>query len=816
MSTYIPIQSNLETSEIEHLGGKGLGLLKLVRSGAKVPITACIPSEKEAEKALEEILDYFSDRAGEKHYAVRSSGSIEDGKVKSCAGQFVSFLRVSGRDNLLEAITKCRNSAFSPALKEYYGNTPEDIKVNVLIQEMVEADFAGVLFTCDPVNGSRNHIILEAVKGTSENLLGGTETGERYVTDRQGNIIDGNNSFHPDKSIFQKVVREALEIEEKLDGTDTKGPLDFEWAVKDGEIFWLQVRPVTVFGKTKNHKEEILFIKPGEKPEVKEGEVFWTSMNAQEALPGVVTYLSEDLIFSMLNPAFVKVFTLMGVKIDKPEELEFLKLFNRRAFLSVTIMKNLFGLLPVKNPDEVVEELLTGKTAAGPKLKFSLSLILPAIKLLWRDFTLGVAYKNYLKYEMTQWTYPEREFLKNMTGEELAEILEKSLDINKGFTLHATGTMKYAGCFSLIYELCKKYDEQPASLIQGLGTLRFASASAALRDVASSLQKIKDILFDEDWNLKEDWQEKMKEKRLTEFRKVFYDFIEEYGHLGNGSVDFYNPNWREEPERILKIAGNILRSGDFTDCRTYLENLAEKRKEAIKKIYGKLSLTDKIKFPVLLKLMHRAAPYRENIKFLAHRRIAIAREYFKEAGRRFSEKNIILSEGDVFFMKKKEITEGLTHKNPPSLISQIQERKKEFQQMSLLPCPLHRVEGPSGVRLYFASIEKETKEFRGTPGSAGTFIGKARVIRVFSEAERLQPGEILVTINTDPSWTPLFSIAGAIVVEVGSMLSHGAVVAREAGIPAVLGIPGIVSFIKDGYTLIVDGTEGKVIISENL
>ena len=99
---------------------------------------------------------------------------------------------------------------------------------------------------------------------------------------------------------------------------------------------------------------------------------------------------------------------------------------------------------------------------------------------------------------------------------------------------------------------------------------------------------------------------------------------------------------------------------------------------------------------------------------------------------------------------------------------------------------------------------------------AGTFIGKARVIRVFSEAERLQPGEILVTINTDPSWTPLFSIAGAIVVEVGSMLSHGAVVAREAGIPAVLGIPGIVSFIKDGYTLIVDGTEGKVIISENL
>ena len=259
MNSFI-IDMNLDKSALNEIGGKGRGLFSLARCGAKIPATVCIPPESEPSAELKEILEYFSDTEAKKQYAVRSSGSLEDGKVKSFAGQFESYLRIFGFDNLIEAIDKCRKSGQSERIKKY--NSSEGVPVSVLIQEMVEADFSGVLFTCNPVSGSVNHITLEMVRGTSEDLLGGTEWGERYVTDRNGEIIEGPEGKEKFITLLKKLVLQALEVEENLKDFDISGPLDFEWAVKDGEIIWLQVRPVTVFGKIQGEDEEIVFIKP--------------------------------------------------------------------------------------------------------------------------------------------------------------------------------------------------------------------------------------------------------------------------------------------------------------------------------------------------------------------------------------------------------------------------------------------------------------------------------------------------------------------------------------------------------------------------
>ncbi|MCD4785788.1 MAG: hypothetical protein K8T10_18370 [Candidatus Eremiobacteraeota bacterium] len=810
---YIPINKNINTENLSLIGGKGTGLARLFLAGAKIPKTICIPPDIDPGEAVRESLEYFHDPDGKKIYAVRSSAGVEDGSQKSYAGQFESFLRIVGVEAMVEAVNKCRDSGKSRRVREYSGNT-EGFDVSVLIQEMIEADYSGVLFTCDPVSGSRNHVIIEALAGTSENLLGGTMSGENYVLDRKGDIIRSPESSSNINFPLKELVRSAIDLENKMESESFPGPLDFEWAVKSGEIFWLQVRPVTASGKRSgNNNEQIIFISPGEIPEVREDEIHWTSANAQEAVPGVITTLSEDVVADSVGEGFTETFRLLGVPMKKIKEQELVGIFDGRAFLNVTGMRKILEHLPLKNPDAAVKKLLIGSTSESPQVKYSLSLIPTLLNIVWRDMTLGMTAKKYTDNEYAVWKYPGKDELEKLDDRELWEVIDKGLDSREGFVLHVLGSMRYMNYFSFMEELCGKHNLNPSTLTQGLGTLRFASSAAALRDLAVSAGKIRERLFDENYLPVENWKEVLESDRdVIEFRRLFDAFIFEYGHLGAGTIEITGEPWRERPEMVLEIIGNLLKKGETKSRREYIAELSRKREESIRYIKKKLSLIDRIKFIIGLKFLHDSAPFRENLKFLGYRRIFILKEYVKEVGRRFAIKGIIDSPDDVFFLNRGELQKNLTYDDESSLKEKIRMRIMEHRKRESLPIPLHRVEGADGVRLYFSSSKKGGNEFTGLPASAGVARGKARVLLNLSEANRLQPGEILVTKNTDPSWTPLFSVAGGIVVEVGSMLSHGAVVAREVGIPAVVGIPGIVSLIRDGDRIIVDGTGGKISI----
>lgn len=811
---YIPINKNINAENLSLIGGKGAGLARLERAGAKVPETVCIPPDIDPGEAVRESLEYFHDPDGEKMYAVRSSAGVEDGSQKSYAGQFESFLRVNGVEAMVEAVNKCRDSGKSRRVKEY-GRNMEGFDVSVLIQEMIEADCSGVLFTCDPVSGSRNHMIIEALTGTSENLLGGTMSGENYVLDRKGDIIKSPKSSSNINFPLKELVLSAVDLEKKMESESFPVPLDFEWADKSGEIFWLQVRHVTAEGKRSGENEQIIFISPGEIPEVRENETHWTSANAQEALPGVVTTLSEEVVIDFVRGGFTETFRLLGVPMKKIKEQELVGIFDGRAFLNVTGMRKLLEYMPLKNPDAAVKKLLTGSTSEPPRVKYSLSLLPTFLNIVWRDMTLGMTARKFTDNEYSNWKYPGKDELEKLDNRELWEVINKCLDFRQGFMLHILGSMRYMNYFSFMEAFCGKHNMNPSFLTQGLGTLRFASSAAALRDLAVSAGKMRKRLFDENYLPMENWKEILKSDRdVIEFRRLFDAFIFEYGHLGAGTIEITGEPWREKPEMVLEIIGNLLKKGETKGRREYLAELSRKREESIRDIKKKLSLIDRIKFIIGLKFLHDSAPFRENLKFLAYRRIFILKEYVKEVGRRLATKGIIDSTEDVFFINRGELEKTLVYADESSLEEKIRIRIVEHRRRESLPIPLHRIEAPDGVKLYFSASKKEGNEFTGLPASAGIARGKARVLLNLSEANRLQPGEILVTKNTDPSWTPLFSIAGGIVVEVGSMLSHGAVVAREVGIPAVVCIPGIVSAIRDGDRVIVDGTNGKVSIRE--
>lgn len=814
MNNIISITKETSLDLSPRTGGKGAGLIRLCGAGATVPKSIVIPAGVEGGEAVDEALNYFSDPDAEGLYALRSSASVEDGSEKSYAGQFESYLRISGKDDILKALDDCRLSGQSDRVIAY-GDDDEGVPVNVVMQEMVEADFAGVLFTCDPVTGSLNHVVIEAVPGTGENLVGGSVVGERYVFDREGQFVGNFKSDFLDVKTLSNLVREAVATEEKLvsrEDDDLKAPLDFEWAVKSGEIIWLQVRPVTAIGHAGGENEKVFLIKPGEVVRAEKGEVHWTTMNAREALPGVITPLMAEITSQIVIDGFITSFKLLGADLSSIKSFDTVGIINGRAYLNITALEDLTALLPLENPEILVNQILMGDRTEEPKLKFSLKVIGNLFKMILGDLTLSSRLKKLEADEYAEWTYPKDGELEALEDNALLKRIEEARNADTAFSVHVSGSMKYMSAWSFLDKFCQKRGGDPSGMIQGTGSLPFARSAAELKGLAYELKDVSQKLYDKNSIPFEDWKKRLDEEpELAEFKEHFKKFIDDFGHLGDASMNLYGDSWRDDPGIVLKMIGNILKSGNPVSREDYLKGLTQRRNEIVEEFESKLGFADRLKFRFLLKMMYQAAPFRENVKFIMYRRLIVMKYFILEVGRRFVERGIIERPSDIFFLKGDVIKETISSDGNGSQKERIEKEKAEYLRFATLPVPIHRIEGPEGVRLYYPAPAGDGEEFHGTGASAGKAVGRARVILNLSESNRLQPGEILVTMTTDPSWTPLFSVAGAVVVEVGSMLSHGAVVAREAGIPAVLGLPGIVGAIKDGDTLIVDGSKGTVI-----
>jgi phosphohistidine swiveling domain-containing protein len=419
----------------------------------------------------------------------------------------------------------------------------------------------------------------------------------------------------------------------------------------------------------------------------------------------------------------------------------------------VRAVGELAGRLPLGNPEVLVHRLL-GLSSSEPSLRLSWRVLGALATTVARSLRLGAAYADFRERELA--TFRRRD-LGGFALSGLHTRIQALTDMAELFSLHALGTGLYTSLYHALDQLC----ESPGTVLLGLGSLRFGSSAAALRDLAGggSLEA----------------------------------FLDEYGHLGSGTIDVCEAPWREEPERVLALA-QALRAQGETDGAAWRRGLAARRRHAVAEMAARLSRWQRPRFELLVRALQAVAPYRENFKFYAHRRLALLRECLLELGRRS-----LACPEDIFYVR---------NLREPSQ-AEADEARRQVTRQRRWAYPLHRVEGPRGARAYFSSFS-QARELQGTPGSPGVARGRARVLLSLQEGARLQPGEILVVPTTDPSWTPLLSLAAAVVVEVGSALSHGAVVAREIGVPAVLGLPGILAVVRDGQELEVDGGRGIV------
>lgn len=294
------------------------------------------------------------------------------------------------------------------------------------------------------------------------------------------------------------------------------------------------------------------------------------------------------------------------------------------------------------------------------------------------------------------------------------------------------------------------------------------------------------------------------------FKQAFREFIQEYGHRAVYELDIINPRWNEDPSYLLNIIQSTISTAD-------LRQLKAKQKEKVEQAWREIkTMVPARKHSSIKKLIRKAqegAALRETTKSVLAVMMEAYRKIAQELGSRFCQRGIIEKQADIYFCTWPELVSLLTGEwDGAGLKDLIADRKVFMKEMeSIAPPDVIFGDAPK----YTEPAPRSAGNFlTGVPVAAGKASGRARLIRHPAEGNRLQPGDVMVAPSTDPGWTPLFLKAGAVVMETGGFLSHGAIVAREYGIPAVVNIPGVMGAIQEGRQVDVDGDEGKVYLKE--
>jgi pyruvate,water dikinase len=845
----------LETVGPEHaqlVGAKAVALGVLRRAGLAVPPGFCLTAEAVrliatgagASRAVAELEEALR-RSGLQRVAVRSSALAEDGMRASYAGQFESFLNVSGREAIISAIVECWASQHRAEVASYeqtFGSGSAN-GMAVLVQEQVMAEAAGVLFTLNPLNGDEDEMVIEAVWGLGSALVSGAISPDQYVVDAWGGSL---RSFRPgnqhwvavpaqDQGIRVEPLPEAVrgkpvlgqELVQKLVHLGIAAqelfgyPLDIEWALARGELFILQARPIT----------RICF-DPG--PEQ------WTSGNYREVLPGFPCPLTISLsLMHEYGPALAELFRRL--RMGKPDSsIRWGRVFFGRPYWNVTAVKRYNSIIPGFNERAFdatvgIEPSYEGDGIVTPwTLRAALRAVPVLMSLLWHYVALLRNARRFCaRFEREVWPSLRALEPRQLSREELVSEVRRAIQLHhqaNTLAMHisflcAQAESDFAVMMAWVNGRLPAEERIPESdLLTGLASVRTAAPIIDLWDLAQ-WAKQKPALVDE--LLRESTagsldvsQQAGANTAWGRFQERFQRLVDEYCYMAEVDEDLSYPRWGESPELPLRMLRMHLAAGSDADPRRRLaeqEQLRQAAEEKARSVLGKgwrkLWIWPRFRFRQQLGLVRRYIWWREETRIVASQVFYHCRRVFAELGRRWFEEGLLERPEDIFALSKEQVLAGLEGKLSREQAVQAAERYRRTCRLYrnfTPPCTIGR-----GAVFQPAERPSSGRVFQGVPCSSGCAVGPARVVRSLEEAAQLQRGEILVAPYTNPGWTPLLNLAAGLVIEEGGLLSHGAVVAREYGVPTVLRVPGATEILRSGQLLRVDGSTGRVeILSE--
>lgn len=803
--------------DVHRLGGKGRGLARLLRLGARVPPAFVVTPDADTRATdFREALDAALGALGDVALAVRSSGVVEDGDTASYAGIYETVLDVRGADAVLEAIERCRGSAHAERVRAYRAQRGlEDTEggcVAVVVQRLVRADVAGVAFSADPVAGRRDRCIVEAVAGLGEALVSGRASPDRAVVDGAGRVLDRTRvAGCLDDALAAEVSARTLELEGALGY-----PVDVEWAVEGGVLWLLQVRPVTA---------PIPMLPSTATASTDAPRVVWTNTNAAELLPDVAHPLVFEAVQRYVRALLEPVLAPFGLDADR---LRVVGLVGGRVYFNLNAVlswvRSFPGLSRFDGPG--FARLLGGDHALLTEAMASLrreDLPRPATsrtRALWGAAALSWAAMRARPQDMQASMEALRRANDHDAAVELTTLNAAALlrHINAvADTPFGHGPLKdlviqaMAGLIhqTLLPRLTRRWlDDDNAvlgrRLLQGMGGLASAEAGLALWRLARLARTcgVVDALEGPFEDVRARLETSPEGRR---FRQGFSAFLRLHGHHARGECDVSVPRWAEQPEYVLRLVRGMAQAQ--TSVAGDEAARAEARRALLDEVRRRLG---PVRRALLLRVAERAAQgaaTRETGKSEAMRRVFLLRLALLEAGRRAVEAGALTVPEDVFFLHFDELArvlDGVDHK------AAVQERRRiHARQRTQDPPPV--VMGALDETAARPTLTKPADGvLRGLPASPGIVEGRARVVLRADTASVVEPGEVLIAPFTDPGWTPYFLTASAVVMDFGGMLSHGSVIAREYGLPAVVNVGAATRLVQTGQRVRVNGDVGVV------
>ncbi|MEG4531577.1 glycerol-3-phosphate acyltransferase [Microcoleus sp. D2_18a_D3] len=725
---------------------------------------------------------------------VRSSAAGEDGDTSSAAGQYQTIGPVFTEAELLDAINRCRQSYWTSEAVAYRRQRQlPDTQMAVLIQPYIDSEFAGVMFSRNPLDGG-SQIIIEALPGGAESVVGGQSTPvhleidfsqpeslEKKLTELQSNSIIA-------QSILAELVKQAQAIEAFFHGI----PQDIEWSW-DGEKVWiLQSRPITNL------------------------QPFWTRTIAAEVIPGAIRPLTWSINRPLTCGVWGEIFqVVLGDRAIGLNFNETATLLGSHAYFNATLLGEIFRMMGL--PEQGLEFLLRGQKMGKPPL----GKILPNLPGLWRLVQRERALNAEFKGDRTSIFLPALQSLEKEVGRGKKEEGRGKKEEGKGkkeeeiLMPNAQLPMPHYQYLLELLERSEKIQEwlKPITYYNILGPIGLAIRKAifrvdddwlandsapeiasvrALQQLAQKLRQAGVSQSDETGSVADLAQTFAETPAL---QADFEKWLDIYGYLSEVGTDIAVPTWREQPEVYQKLLINMAQKAEI--------NLVEKREIG-------LSFSQKWR---LDKCQERAIVKNEISEIYA-RLLAHLRWTFVEIEACGLAMQVFQESGDIFYLEFGEIQQWIRSGASVSFKDTISQRRDRLVADRDRPIPpvVYGNLLPNSQTRAIDSATSETNIIQGIPASIGRVEGFVKICRTASTD--LGENAIAVVPYTDAGWAPLLLGATAIIAEVGGQLSHGAIIAREYKIPAVMNIAEATTRLRDGQKVRVDGYLGTVELLE--
>jgi len=785
------------------------------------------------------IADHYQALGDNEPVAVRSSATAEDLAYASFAGQQDTYLNVVGSAALLDAVRRCWASLWTDRAVSYRNANAIDhrsVALAVVVQRMIDATTAGVMFTANPITGTRHETVIDASPGLGEAVVSGAVNPDHFVV----NAVDQSivtRRLGDKRIMITSLPGGGTELRELTGGSSEAclndeqvlqlvdlgqqvqrqygAPQDTEWALDSAGTFWLtQARPITtLYPQARTHG------------------------------PGLRVLMCLSLAQGLtrpITPMGIAAVRLIGtsvateVRIPPDEPLAgpaAMHAPGQRLYLDLTsALRNRLGRRAIIGAFTVMEaRAATVLKRLAERPEFSL--------IQTRDHTMlrhiaGALLRNKVPFRM----------IAGLINPDLAYrgIATTERRLRRALTLPANATASQRLDF-VEQRLGSLFLLMPRTFAYAVGGLLMLRVSRQLLGDAAEPGELQEVLRGlphnvttemdlELWGLTEkirndqpshgaftessvpDLLQRYRERKLPPVaQRGLQSFLRRYGHRAVAEIDLGIPRWSDDPSHLLGVISNYLRlNTDDLDPIAQFHAGQARAESMITILTERMAERSQVRARMVgwaLRRVRQLVGLRESPKFLLIVALATMREHLKVIGRQLAANKLIDQVDDVFFLDLGEVRQGLSGENvQPLVVVRREAYEQELKRRHIPRLLLSDGTEPEAIAGAAAGVDGALV---GSPASTGTVTGPARVV-LDPVGAHLEPGEILVAPSTDPGWTPLFLTAGGLVMEMGGSNSHGAVVAREYGIPAVVGVPDATHKIETGQLITVDGAAGLV------